>query len=103
MENLKSSIQEGIMAIESNTVLFYQQKPQEGFRQLDTTLSILMDTVNKILKYQSGKEEKIFEDQIFNAVLAEAMKAIEKKDIVLLADILIFEVSELLQESMDRI
>lgn len=103
MESLKDIIETAIKAIEGNARLFYQQKSQEGFAELDSTLNILMQAINQVLNYQSGKDEKLADEQLLNLILTQAMKAMEDKDIVLLADILVYEINQILEECKNRI
>ena len=103
MEQLRKAIEETIKCVEATASLFYQQKNQEGFQALEPLINGIMTTVNHIQDYQLSGHKIIFEDQIFNTVLTAAMKAIEEKDTVLIADILIYEVNEMFQESINRL
>jgi hypothetical protein len=103
MEQLKDNIENALQVVEKTAALFYQQKVQEGYERLDTALQCLIFTMNLIVAYQADRNEEIADEDLMNTALTEAMKAMEQKDIVLLADILIYEVNGLLEESLRRI
>ena len=103
MEQLKDSIENTIEMVDSTATLFYQQKNQEGLQVLEPVLSNIIDTINRIQNYQMNSDTNGFDHQIFNVVLTEAMKAIEKKDLVLFADILTYEVNDMLLEFINRL
>lgn len=103
MEHLKISIEETIQIIENTARLFYQQRNPEGIRELDKTVNHILHTVEKILDFQNETKDRIFEDQIFNTVLAEAMKAMEQKDMVLFADIMVFEINDIFRECLNKL
>lgn len=86
-----------IETIDVNTDLFYQNKIDEGYKNLDNTLGKISGIINDVIMYQeeSGKDtqgEKII------SILTEAMKALENKDALLLADILQYDLKELFEE-----
>jgi hypothetical protein len=101
MEKLKDNINKAMRSIDKTATLFYQQKNQEGFQELDITLNTLMETINVVMTYQASQNVKLIDDQILNKVLLEAMKAIEHKDTVLIADILTYEVNEMLMQYLN--
>lgn len=98
-----NSITETMHVTSLTADLFYQQKNKEGFQKLDATLNILMQTLGEIISYQTVHNQKLIEEQILNAVLSEAMAAIEKRDTILLSDLLIFEINQLLGECSAQI
>lgn len=103
MEQLRTSMVEAVRMIEDTTTLFYQRKNQEGFLVLDAMLNSIIKTVGEIDNYQIQQNITIFDNQIFNVVVAEVMKALEQKDMVLFSDILIYEVIALFEECYNRI
>jgi hypothetical protein len=62
-----------------------------------------MLAVDGLTRYQTENKIKLMEDQTLNSVLSGAMQAIERKDIILLADILVFEIDEILKDCLERI
>lgn len=103
MEQLKQTITETIQLAEATANLFYQQKNQEGLQVLDAVITNIMNTVTDIMNYQKNTNQVVFEDQIFNLILSEALKAIEKKDMVLFADILVYEVNDVLDGCLHKL
>ena len=51
MSELKLALQESIQSIEQTTELFYQQKIEDGYIQLQNTLTLLSNTVNILCPY----------------------------------------------------
>lgn len=96
MEELKKTITETMQMAEETAALFYQQKNKEGLQILETVIGKIMNTITEIINYQAEHNIKIFEDRIFNIILTEAMKAIENKDMVLFADLLVYEINDVL-------
>lgn len=103
MEQLRDDIKDTMQVLKKIAALLYQQKAQEGYAELDAALQCLLLTVSRMAAYQKDKENKIIDEELMNIALNEALKAIEQKDIVLLADILIFELNGLLDESLNHI
>lgn len=97
MSILRSKIEETIQIIDNNTDLFYQNKIDEGYKHLDNTLIKISDTIEEVIKYQSQCGKDIQGESIVG-ILTEAMKALENKDALLLADILQYELKEVLEE-----
>jgi len=86
-----------IQTIDLNTDLFYQNKINEGYSCLDKTLGKISEAIEEIIKYQASSGQDIQGDKIIK-ILTEALKALEKKDSLLLADILQYDLKELLVE-----
>lgn len=97
MNMVRSKIDETIRIIDDNTDLFYQNKIDEGYKYLDKTLIKISDIIEEVIEYQKQSGEDIHGEKIVG-ILTEAMKALEKKDALLLADILQYELKEILEE-----
>lgn len=97
MSIIKSKIDDAIQFIDLNTDLFYQNKIDEGYKKLDNTLVKISDAIEEVIKYQENSGQDIQGEKIVG-ILTEAMDALEKKDTLLLADILQYELKELLEE-----
>lgn len=103
MNDLINSIEQAKVSIENTTEKLYQNKTEEGYAQLNDTLIVLSNTVNNIFNYkQQGNEIGIEENQLIE-VLTEAMNSMENKDTILLADILQYELKELLDKILEAI
>lgn len=97
MSIIKSKIDDAIQIIEINTDLFYQNKIDEGYKYLDNTLVKISEAIEEVIKYQDSSGQDIQGERIVG-ILTEAMKALEMKDALLLADILQYELKEILDE-----
>lgn len=103
MKELQESLEIAIKRIDDNTNLFYQNKMDVAYKELDETLRIIETTIDNILKYNGniGIKEDI-ESKIVE-ILYEAMKALEVRDELLLSDILQYELKEILTKIKDSI
>ncbi|ROR31544.1 hypothetical protein EDD66_101161 [Mobilisporobacter senegalensis] len=103
MRELKDIIKESIQSINQTTELFYQQKTKEGYEQLENTLILLSNTMNSVFSYiKEGNDIGINENELVQ-LLSDAMNAMEKKDIILLSDILQYELKELFENILQVI
>lgn len=93
---MKNSIEATINSIDEVTELFYQQKDKEGYVKFEETLNFLVLILDSMENDKEGNFN--IDHQGFNEKLVEAMKALEEKDTVLLADILKYEISEMLDD-----
>jgi len=103
MSDLHQIIADTLQSLAMTTTSFYQNKLGEGYVNLEKTL-ILLDGVISIissLKVQ-GQEINIDETRLV-ASCTEAMNALEMKDILLLSDILEYEIKDLLETSLATI
>lgn len=72
---------------------FYRQKENEGYKQLNELILTLIEFNNE-LSLETKYDKEISE---LKRILGEALSALEKKDTVLLADILEYDLKELLE------
>lgn len=99
MDRLASSITEVIESINLITDQLYHQNITEGYKALETTLLLLSDTMNNIYQYQTQENDLEIEEKKVLETLSNAMKSMEEKDTILLADILHYD----LRESLEKI
>ncbi|HKL80621.1 MAG TPA: hypothetical protein VJ888_09340 [Mobilitalea sp.] len=100
MRELSEQIESIIREIEEVSDYLYQQKMTKGYELLNSTLGNIMNIADEL--FAMTKENLInFDMQRLFGVLSSAMQAMEIKDSVLLADILVYEVSGQLQGMMD--
>lgn len=98
MVELGAILEESIQSIEETTMMFYQQKIEEGYKLLENTLTLLTNTMNCIFNYiNDGNDIGVNQEKLIE-VLVKAMKSIEVKDIILFSDILQYELKELFEE-----
>lgn len=90
----KNDILKAIESIEELTTLFYQQKVDEGYQKLDSTLTYIAEAIDYSYKYNSETMNYINEMQI---ILNKAVISLEKKDTILLSDILNYELKGVLE------
>ena len=103
MRIIKDKLDIAIDRIDENTTLFYQNKVDEGYAKLDETLEIIGITIDDILRYQEeSKIERTSEVKLVQ-ILTEAMHALEVKDVLLLSDILLYELKEAFNEIREEI
>jgi len=95
MEKLKENIKDVISEIEITTNLFYQQKNQEGFTELEGIIYLLNNITNRV------SELELEGNHVNINILA--MNALENLDTILLSDILNYELKEMLIEYQDSI
>lgn len=101
MKELDMGIQKLIDRMQQVADLLYQQKLKKGFKLFNDVLGELM-TMAEGLFTDNAAGSCVLDPQRFITNLQEAMKAMENGDCVLLADILVFEISGQLQELLDN-
>lgn len=95
-------IDDAIQAIDINTELFYQNKIDDGYKNLDSTLGKISFVIEDIIRYQEQSGQDV-QAKRFVEILTEAMRALENKDALLLADILQYDLKELLEEVKEEL
>lgn len=78
----------------------YQEKLNQGYSKLNSTLGKLMDIADK-LHTLARKNKLEFDEHGFLENLTRAMKAMEDKDSVLLSDILTYDIGGQLLEMIE--
>ena len=97
-ENLKKAMAMLAESIAKTAELFYTQKESAGylaFGELLTPLSSILDGLF-VLQNSNGKPE--FDQQELLQLFSEAMKAMENRDAILLADILQYDMLDKFEE-----
>lgn len=94
MNSLSKKISETVEAIDITTELFYQQNADSGYAYLQKTLELLI-SANELLNsnYFINKDNENEENKL-NFSFMKAMEALEEKDVILLSDILKYEIKE---------
>lgn len=92
MNDLKELIKEAINKSTEASDAFYQQKIADGNKAINETVNIISSCIDRI-----SEEVKEFDVNTFLNNISEALKALESKDYVLLADILSYDVKEQLE------
>jgi len=99
MGDLKKEIVNAIELINATTELFYQDKKEQGYDKLGLTLSELIPVINQIIEYKGQNNSIDVNEAKLVELLSNAMNAMEKKDVILLSDILKYE----LIDTLDRV
>ncbi len=97
MDNMKELVGQTITAIEEVVKMFYQQRTQEAYTQLDLVLGKLLSTIETVMAYQQEHTEIEIDIDGLTDALKEALSAMEEKDAILVADVLQYEVIEKLE------
>lgn len=100
MGNIKEKIEQNINEINEVVEMFYQQKTQEAYAQLDPVLGHLLGAIDAIVAYQQEHAEIEIDVNGLTEALKEALSAMEEKDAILMADVLKYEVIEKLEAMM---
>ena len=96
MSEKKEQIINTIDELQKIVDLFYQQKNQEAFEKMDNALKDLENSINIIGMYQEEHADLVMDENKIYNTLKDAMDALEKGDVVLLADIFQYEFIEYL-------
>lgn len=92
----KEFIVDIIKDIDVVTDLFYQDKENQGYHEL----TLLLTKLNSFIEFLISEKdtiEKTRQDKLLR-VMMQAMNAMEEKDIVLLSDVLQYELKEQLED-----
>lgn len=101
MSSEKNILIETITSIHDNTELFYQQKKSEGYAMMQQTIGKITEIVDVLHGYKEGHPDFPYDEMQVLSSLSEIVEAMEKKDTVLLSDILEYDFVEYLQGVAD--
>ena len=103
MKDLKKDIETVINDLESIVEMFYQQKVQEAYSELNTALGKIMEITEVVQNYTAQNSDKEINMDILLNALKETLSAMEERDVVLVADVLKYEVIEKLNDVAEQI
>lgn len=103
MENLKLDIVKALESIEGTTILFYKQDENKGFQMLEETVIKLAKAIEGILLFNSKNNSQIIGDEMLNKTLTDLTNAIEVRDVILISDILEYEIKIMLQSIKEKV
>ena len=103
MDNLKKNIEKVIHEIDEVVEMFYQQKTKEAYTRLDSVLADLLQVVDPIHGYEEEHPEEGVDSESLTDALKETLSAMEEKDAILTADVLKYDVNEILETIMNAI
>ena len=98
MKDLKKEIETVINDLDSIVEMFYQQKVQEAYSELNTALGKIMEITEVVQNYTAQNSDKEINMDILLNALKETLSAMEERDVVLVADVLKYEVIEKLND-----
>ena len=93
MDTLQMDIRNIILEIEETTTYLYQQKLSLGYEKLNSLWNKLLVFVENISNKKQLYNIRMDEQRLTDN-LTFSMEAMEDKDYVLLADILVYEIAE---------
>jgi len=100
MENIKITIDEVLRNIEQMADKFYQQKQNEGYSLLVPTIDTLVHITDYLSNVDQTNQISEYNILIMN-LLKDASEALINKDGVLLADILKYDISDVLKHLLE--
>lgn len=103
MKDLKKEIETVINDLDSIVEMFYQQKVQEAYSELNTALGKIMEITEVVQNYTAQNSDKAINMDILLNALKETLSAMEERDVVLVADVLKYEVIEKLNDIAEQI
>lgn len=95
---MKNTVKAITTKCEEVAAMFYQNKVAEGFEILCMLIEDIQDLTKEISQQEELLEKNADVLPGLNEALAEALKAMEQMDTVLLADIMKYDVIELLEQ-----
>lgn len=98
MISQKELFVKAIEAIDKTTDTFYKRNEEKGYLCLEDTIDKITQVVNCI--HEIEDKDDIIENKIMD-ILSRAMLAMEKKDTILLSDILEYELKEEFQSFIE--
>ena len=98
MKDLKKEIETVINDLDSIVEMFYQQKVQEAYSELNTALGKIMEITEVVQNYTAQNSDKEINMDILLNALKETLR-----DVVLVADVLKYEVIEKLNDIAEQI
>lgn len=102
MNNIKELANQILESIDKMTELLYQEKVTEGYALLNGVIGQMDQLIKQIVTYQNEKNERIVDETKLLGSVEEAFKAMEAKDIVLLADIFNYDIKEQLEQVVNQ-
>lgn len=94
----KEFVKNALKEVKENIDLFYQQKTGEALQQFDSVLDKVMTIVDTLFQYKEMRQDFLLEEERVKTALAEALNALEEKDLILLADIIQYDFVEYVEE-----
>lgn len=97
MAELKEQIEQIEQQIDNVSELFYQQKNQAAYNQLEDIIINVAKVIETVYAQNPDNPDVMEKINKLTLTLRETMEAMENKDTILLADMLKYEILEVLQ------
>jgi KaiC/GvpD/RAD55 family RecA-like ATPase len=97
MASLKEQIVKNMAEIDDVVEMFYQQKTQEAYAQLNVVLGNFAAIIEPLFSYQQEHSDKEIDVDGLTEALKEALSAMQERDAILVADVLKYELLEKLE------
>lgn len=101
MEELKRSVRDISNKLRAVAIKLYQMKESEGYSDFAELIGEMSQLVTTIFMEKSQGNELMFDETEFLQKLTLAVKALEDRDTIMLADILYYELKPQLLELKD--
>lgn len=98
----KNKLSDMLSDIQEKVELFYQQKTGEALQQFDGVLGNMLSLIDGIFAYKQEHEDFELDEKKIQALLTEAMQALEERDMILLADIIQYDFIEYAQQLLEK-
>ncbi len=98
MEELKKSVMNIVNELRAVAIKLYQMKESEGYSDFAGLIGEMSQLVTTIFTEKSQGNELMFHETEFLQKLTLAVKALEDRDTIMLADILYYELNPQLLE-----
>lgn len=98
MENTKQALEQAVASILEVTDYFYKQHITDGYQHFQDTLNMISAAIEELFNYKAQHEAFNFDEDRLVNTLKEALNAMEQKDLILMADILQYDLLEQFQE-----
>lgn len=95
-KKIKENLVSCINLTEEMNICFYQQNNDRGYQLLNAVLGSLMNVIEELTYLKNNGLISVDIDS-FNKILESALQALENHDTVLFADIMQFEIIDLLK------
>ncbi|BCN32551.1 hypothetical protein [Anaeromicropila herbilytica] len=103
MATVRKTIEDSLKLIDEITEHLYKQEVTLGYQKLNTAITTITEAINLIFEYKKINPDFELDEKKIVDTFTEALNAMEAKDIILLADILQYEITEQFNEILEQI
>jgi hypothetical protein len=103
MNEIKGLLEKTLLSIGEVTTLFYYQLEKEGYDKFNETITAIEVAVSEVFKLKMTDNSFVINEQQIIKNLNQTMEALAVKDSVLLADILLYDLSTDFKEIIEQL